>query len=80
MQNKNPLEKATNAYDLFIDAVLSLPFDVRKDVLNIAERASGLRNPYLYLFNRIQKQDPQDPIYGLMVENAILTSEMLQPA
>jgi hypothetical protein len=78
MQNKNPLEKAMNAYDIFIDAVLSLPFDVRRDVLNIAERNS--KNPYLYLFQRIQKQDPQDPIYGLMVENAILTSDMLQPA
>jgi|LakMenEpi08Oct12_1017439.scaffolds.fasta_scaffold00094_5 hypothetical protein len=78
MQNKNPLEKAMNAYDLFIEGVLSLPFDVRRDVLNIAERASN--NPYLYLFKRIQKQDPQDPIYGLMVENAILTSDMLQPA
>jgi hypothetical protein len=76
MKNKNPLEKAMNSYDLFIDAVLSLPFDVRRDVLSIGERAS--KNPYLYLFNRIQKQDPQDPIYSLLIENGALTSEMLQ--
>jgi len=70
--------KSTDPYSEFIEGVLSLPFDVRRDVLNIAERNSN--NPYLYLFKRIQKQDPQDPIYGLMIENGVLTSEMLQPA
>ena len=78
MKNKNPLEKAMNAYDLFIDAILSLPFDIRKDVLNIAERNS--KCPYLYLFQRIQKQDVEDPIYSLLIENGALTSEMLQHA
>jgi hypothetical protein len=78
MKNKNPLEKAMNAYDLFVDAILSLPFDVRKDVLNIADKNSN--NSYLYLFKRIQKQNPEDPIYSLLIENGALTSEMLQHA
>ena len=76
MKNKNPLEKAMNSYDLFIEAVLSLPFDVRRDVLNIAERNS--KNPYLYLFKRIQKQDPQDPIYQMLLDAGSITLEMLQ--
>jgi len=65
-----------NAYDEFIDAVLSLPSDVRGDILRIAGRESD--NPYLYLFNRIQKKDVLDPIYGLLIENGLLTNEMFQ--
>ena len=74
MKNKNPLEKTMNAYDLFIDSILSLPFDVRRDVLSIAERASN--NPYLYLFKRIQKKDVNDSIYGLLLEQGLLTNGM----
>jgi hypothetical protein len=76
MKNKNPLEKAMNNYDIFIENVLSLPFDVRTDVLKIAEKYS--KNPYMYLFNRVQKRDVNDPIYGLLLENGLLTNEMLQ--
>jgi hypothetical protein len=65
MNNKNPLEKAMNSYDLFIEAVLSLPFDVRRDVLAIAEKKA--KNPYLYLFKRIQKKDVDDPIFNIMM-------------
>lgn len=74
MKNKNPLSKTMNAYDLFIDSILSLPFDVRKDVLSIAEKNS--KNPYLYLFKRIQKKDVNDAIYGLLLEQGLLTNEM----
>ena len=78
MKNKNPLEKAMNSYDLFIEAVLSLPFDVRRDVLAIAEKKA--KNPYLYLFKRIQKKDVEDPIFNILMENNLLTSEMFQHA
>ena len=78
MKNKNPLEKAMNSYDLFIEAVLSLPFDVRRDVLAIAEKKT--KNPYLYLFKRIQKKDVEDPIFNILMENNLLTSEMFQHA
>ena len=66
--------KIKNSYDQFIDAVLSLPGDVRGDVLRIAGRESD--NPYLYLFTRIQKKDVDDPIFGLLMDNNLLTSEM----
>lgn len=75
MKNKNPLETTMNAYDLFIEGLLSLKFDIRRDILSIAEKHSN--NPYLYLFKRIQKQDVEDPIYMLLVENGILTNEMI---
>lgn len=64
----------TNAYDLFIDAVLSLPADTRGDVLRIAARESD--NPYLYLFNRIQKKDVNDSIFGVLMDYNLLTEEM----
>jgi len=65
-----------NAYDDFIDAILSLPGDVRGDILRIAGRNSD--NPYLYLFNRIQKKDVEDPIFGILLDNNLLTNEMFQ--
>ncbi len=63
-------------YEQFIDAVLSLPFDVRRDTLEIASRNSD--DPYLYLYDRIQKRDVQDPIYGLLIDGGMLTNEMFE--
>jgi len=63
-----------NGYDLFIDALLSLPGDVRGDILRTASRHCS--NPYLYLFNRIQKKDVNDNVYALMFEMGLLTNEM----
>jgi len=65
-----------NAYDDFIDAILSLPGNVRGDILRIAGRESD--NPYLYLFNRIQKKDVEDPIFGILLDYNLLTNEMFQ--
>ena len=71
--------KNKNCYDLFIDAILGLPFDVRTDVLNIAKKHVRNGNSiFYYLFNRVQKRDLNDPLYCLMVENGALTNEMLQ--
>jgi hypothetical protein len=63
-----------NGYDLFIDALLSLPGDVRGDILRIGSKHCS--NPYLYLFNRIQKKDVNDSVYALLLENGLLTNEM----
>jgi hypothetical protein len=69
-----PTEKLHNGYDLFINAVLSLPGDVRRDVLQIGSKHSS--NPYLYLFNRIQKKDVNDGVFGVLMDYNLLTSEM----
>ena len=69
--------KNKNAYDNFIDAVLSLPSDVRRDTLGIAQREAKDGNVYLYLFNRVQKQDLNDGVYLVMMEHNLLTNEML---
>ena len=52
----------------FTEAVLSLPFDTRRDVLSIAQR-NTTGNPYRYLYNRVQQQDPNDGIYLLLSES-----------
>jgi hypothetical protein len=67
-------EKLQNGYDLFIDGVLSLPGDVRGDLLRIGSKHCS--NPYLYLFNRIQKKDVNDPVFTMLIENNLLTEEM----
>ena len=67
-------EKLQNGYDLFVEAVLSLPGDVRGDVLRIGSKHSS--NPYLYLFNRIQKKDVNDGVFGVLMDYNLLTSEM----
>ena len=69
--------KNKNSYDKFIDALLSLPSDVRGDVLRIGQREAKDGNAYHYLFKRIQKRDLDDPVYLLMVENNLLTNEMI---
>ena len=69
--------KNKNTYDNFIDALLSLPGDIRGDILRIGQRNAKNGNAYHYLFKRIQKQDVEDPIYMLMIENGILTNEMI---
>jgi len=69
-----PTEKLENGYDKFIDAVLSLPGDVRRDVLSIGSRHCS--NPYIYLFNRIQKKDVDDPIFSTLMGYNLLTEEM----
>ena len=75
MTNKlKPKAQIQNGYDLFIDALLSLPGDVRGDILRIGSK--NCSNPYLYLFNRIQKKDVNDSVYALLLENGLLTNEM----
>jgi hypothetical protein len=75
MKNKlKTKEKLQNGYDLFIDAVLSLPGDVRRDILQIG--SNNCTNPYLYLFNRIQKKDVNDGVYGVLLDYNLLTEEM----
>jgi hypothetical protein len=77
MKNKNTLKSKTeisNGYDLFVDAILSLKGDVRADVLRIGSK--NCSNPYLYLFNRIQKKDVNDNVYALLMEEGLLTNEM----
>ena len=75
MKNKlKTKEKLQNGYDLFIDAVLSLPGDVRRDILSIGSK--HCTNPYLYLFNRIQKKDVNDSVFGTLMDYNLLTEEM----
>jgi hypothetical protein len=69
--------KNKNTYDTFVEALLSLPGDVRGDVLRIGQREAKNGNAYHYLFKRIQKQDLDDPIYLMMVESGILTNDMI---
>jgi hypothetical protein len=69
--------KNKNTYDKFVEAILSLPGDVRGDVLRIGQKNAKDGNAYHYLFKRIQKQDLDDPIYLMMVENNVLTNEMI---
>jgi len=77
MKNKNTLKNKTeiaNGYDLFVDAILSLKGDIRGDILRTAARKCS--NPYLYLFNKIQKKDVNDNVYALLMEEGLLTNEM----
>jgi hypothetical protein len=77
MKNKNTMKTKTeisNGYDLFVDAILSLKGDIRADILRIGSKHSS--NPYLYLFNKIQKKDVNDNVYGLLMEEGLLTNEM----
>ena len=69
--------KNKNCYDRFVEALLSLPGDIRGDIMRIGQRNTTNNNAYHYLFKRIQKQDLDDPIYTLMVQNGLLTSEMI---
>jgi hypothetical protein len=69
--------KNKNCYDKFVESLLSLPGDIRGDIMRIGQKNSTNGNPYHYLFKRVQKQDLDDPIYTLMVGNGILTSEMI---
>lgn len=69
--------KNKNSYDKFIEALLSLPGDVRGDVLRIGQREAKDGNVYQYLFERVQKQDLNDSVYLLMVDYNLLTNEML---
>jgi hypothetical protein len=75
MKNKLKSKKEiSNGYDLFVDAILSLKGDIRADVLRIGSKHCS--NPYLYLFNKIQKKDVNDNVYGLLMEQGLLTNEM----
>jgi hypothetical protein len=69
--------KNKNCYDKFVESLLSLPGDIRGDIMRIGQRNTTNGNAYHYLFKRVQKQDLDDPIYTLMVGNGILTSEMI---
>ena len=69
--------KNKNTYDNFVEALLSLPGDVRGDILRIGQRETKDGNAFHYLFKRIQKRDLDDPIYTLMVESGILTNDMI---
>jgi hypothetical protein len=69
--------KNKNCYDKFVESLLSLPGDIRGDIMRIGQKNSTNGNPYHHLFKRVQKQDLDDPIYTLMVGNGILTSEMI---
>jgi len=69
--------KNKNCYDKFVESLLSLPGDIRGDIMRIGQRNTTNGNAYHYLFKRVQKQDLNDPIYTLMVGNGILTSEMI---
>jgi len=69
--------KNKNSYDKFIEAILSLPGDIRGDVLRIGQKNAKNGNAYHYLFKRIQKRDLDDPIYLLMVEHNLLTNDMI---
>lgn len=72
MKNKNT---DNNAYNLFIDALLSLPGDVRGDILRIGQKHSD--NPYLYLFNRVLEKNVDDPIFGVMMEYNLLSADII---
>lgn len=69
--------KNKNAYDKFIEALLSLRGDIRGDVLRIGQKNAKDGNCYLYLFKRVQKRDLNDPIYNLMIDENVLTNEMI---
>ena len=65
-------EVLQNIYDKFVESILSLPADVRGDVLRIGAREAADGNAYMYLFRRVIEGTADDTVRGLLEEYNLL--------